>query len=74
MHPGSIEPSLRAELEKHFTDAQVVEICVDVMKWSQQKALVSLRIEPPASDQHLTELIFDDDGQPVVGEPLAATG
>lgn len=73
MHPGRIEPSLRAELEKHFTDAQIIEICVDVMKWSQQKALVALRIEPPASDQHLTELIFDDDGQPVVGEPLAAS-
>ncbi len=72
MHPGSLDDELRAELGKHFSEAQIVEICVDIMKWSQQKALVALRIEPPASDEHLTELIFDADGQPVVGQPLNA--
>ncbi len=72
MHPDSIEPSLREELTEHFTDQQIVEIAIDVMKWSQQKALVALRIEPPASEEHLTLLIFGPDGHPVIGEPLAA--
>ena len=72
MHPGRIEPSLREELAKHFTDRQIVEIAVDVTKWSQQKALVALRIEPPASDEHLTQLIFGPDGHPAIGEPLPA--
>ncbi len=72
MRPGVIDDELRAELREHFTDAQIVEICVDVMKWSQQKALVALRLEAPASEEHLTQLIFDEDGQPVVGELLTA--
>ena len=71
MRPGEIDADLRKELRAHFTDEQITELCVDVMKWSQQKALVALRIEPPASDQHLTQLIFDTDGHPVFGEPLA---
>ncbi len=70
MHPGRIEPALRRELEQYFTTGQIVEICVDVMKWSQQKALVALRIEPPVSDEHLTRLIFGPDGHPAIGEPL----
>lgn len=70
MRPGDIDESLRTEVREHFTDAQIVEICVDVMKWSQQKALVALRIEAPASDEYLTQLIFDEDGQPAVGERL----
>jgi hypothetical protein len=74
MHPGRIEPELSLQLHEHFSDAEIVEICVDVMKWSQQKALVALRIEPPASEEHLTQLIFGADGHPVFGEPLPAQG
>jgi hypothetical protein len=70
MRPGDIDPQLREELRTHFSDAQISELCIDVMKWSQQKALVALRIEPPASETHLTRLIFDDNGHPVFGEPL----
>ena len=70
MRPGDIEPGLRDELNEHFSDAEIMEICVDVMKWSQQKSLVALRIEPPASEEHLTQLIFGSDGHPVFGEPL----
>ncbi len=72
MYPDRIDASLRDELRKHFTDQQIVEIAVDVTKWSQQKALVALRIEPPASEEHLTTLIFGPDGHPAIGEPLAA--
>ena len=71
MHPGKIDADLGASIREHLSDAQVVEICVDVMKWSQQKSLVATRIEAPASEEHLTQLIFDDNGHPVFGEPLA---
>ena len=74
MRPGNIERGLRDELHEHFTDQQITEICIDVMKWSQQKSLVALRIEAPASSEHLTQLIFGDDGHPVVGEPLPELG
>ncbi len=69
--PGKIDAELRASIREHLSDAQIVEICVDVMKWSQQKSLVATRIEAPASEEHLTQLIFDDNGHPVVGEPLS---
>ena len=69
-NPGSISPELRASVREHLDDAQIVEICVDVMKWSQQKSLVATRIEAPASEEHLTQLIFDENGDPVFGEPL----
>ncbi|MFK7888821.1 MAG: carboxymuconolactone decarboxylase family protein [Gammaproteobacteria bacterium] len=72
IHPGTIDAAVKAQVREHFSDAQIAEICVDVMKWSQQKALVALRIEPPASEQHLTQLIFDENGHPVVGEALPA--
>ena len=72
MHPGNIDAGLRDSIRQHLSDAQIVEICVDVMKWSQQKSLVATRIEAPASEEHLTQLIFDENGHPVVGEPLSA--
>ena len=72
IRPAEIDPALRDELQSHFSNEQITELCVDVMKWSQQKALVALRIEPPASDRHLTQLIFDENGHPVFGEPLPA--
>ena len=71
MHPGKIDATLRDSIRAHLSDEQIVEIYVDVMKWSQQKSLVATRIEAPASEEHLTQLIFDEGGHPVVGEPLA---
>ncbi|MEM7280710.1 MAG: carboxymuconolactone decarboxylase family protein [Pseudomonadota bacterium] len=70
MSPGDIDDGLRRDLRTHFSNEQVAELCVDVMKWSQQKSLVALRIEPPASTEYLTQLIFDKNGDPVFGEPL----
>ena len=72
--PGAIDPGLREELKRHFSNEQIAEICVDVMKWSQQKALVALRIEPPASVEHLTELRFDADGNPAIGAQVRHRG
>ncbi|MFK7958102.1 MAG: carboxymuconolactone decarboxylase family protein [Lysobacterales bacterium] len=70
--PTSIEDDLGSELAQHFTQEQIVEICVDVMKWSQQKAFVALRIEPPVAETHLTQLLFDDNGHPLFGDPIPA--
>jgi len=65
MQPSAADEGLRAELHKHFSDAQVAEICLDIVKWSQQKYLVALRVEtPPWSG--LGTLDFDADGNPVV--------
>ncbi len=69
LSPELADPSLSDELHRHFSREQIAEICLDVMKWSQQKALVALKLEAP-SWKNLNTLSFDDDGNPVIGTPV----
>ena len=69
MRPAWATPELTRELKRHFSDGQIAEICLDVMKWSQQKALVALRLEKPPWEV-TTELSFDEQGAPVFGGPV----
>ena len=64
-HPASADDELRAELRKHFTESQIAEICLQVVKWSQQKYLVALRVETPPW-KGLGTLNFDKDGHPLI--------
>lgn len=66
IRPAAADASLRSELRRHFTDVQIAEICLDVVKWSQQKYLVALRIETPPWNG-LEILSFDADGNPQIG-------
>jgi alkylhydroperoxidase family enzyme len=66
----AIPDELRDELHRCFSDEQISELLFDVMKWSFQKALVSLRVEDPYSGG-AGELTFDSDGNAIVdGRPL----
>lgn len=60
--PGSITPELRAELKGHFTDEQLLELTVDVMKWNYQKVSVALGVDAEVRPGELTPLIFDERG------------
>jgi len=60
--PGAISPALRDELKRHFSDAQLIEITVDVMKWNYQKVSVALGIDAEVRPGELTDLIFDENG------------
>ena len=60
--PGSISPALRADLARHFTDDQLVEITVDVMKWNYQKVSVALGVDAEVRPGELADLVFDSDG------------
>jgi hypothetical protein len=66
--PASADAALRDDLRAHFTDEQIAELCLDVMKWSHQKLLVALRLESPPWDE-TTTLSFDANGDPVIGGP-----
>lgn len=69
--PQSIAPGLRDELHEHFTEAEIAEICLDVVKWSEQKQLVSLKIEnPPWEGTNV--LFFDEQGMHQIGGPVNA--
>jgi hypothetical protein len=70
MFPADAGADLRAGLERHYTPAQVAELCFDVVKWSQQKALVATHIDaPPWEGIHVLD--FDGDGHPLFAGPMA---
>ncbi|MFT4597352.1 MAG: hypothetical protein ACI9TF_001600 [Paracrocinitomix sp.] len=60
--PAQIDDSLSAELRRHFTDDQILELTLDVMKWNYQKVAVALRIDKEVVPGQLTDLLFDADG------------
>ena len=66
LSPSFADEALKVELEKYFTPTQTAEICLDVVKWSQQKALVALRSEAPPWDT-TNILTFDEQGNPGFG-------
>jgi|TARA_B110000902_G_scaffold265250_1_gene349004 alkylhydroperoxidase family enzyme len=66
LSPMLANNALKEELNRYFSSQQISEICLDVMKWSQQKALVALRIEAPIR-KYISVLSFDEKGQPHIG-------
>ena len=60
--PGHVPDELRARLHQHYTRAQIIELALDVMKWSYQKVPVALRTDAEVVPGQLTDLVFDDDG------------
>lgn len=68
--PADAGPALKEELERHYSPEQIAELCFDVVKWSQQKALVATHIDaPPWEGIHVLD--FDGDGHPLFAGPLA---
>lgn len=60
--PSSLPDSVVATLHRLFTDEQLVELTVDVMKWNAQKAAVALGTDVWIDDGRLTDLVFDGSG------------
>jgi hypothetical protein len=60
--PASLTDAAVAELRRHFTDAQLVELTLDVMKWNYQKIPVALGIDVEVRPGELADLHFDARG------------
>lgn len=60
--PGDISTELAGQLSSYFTEAQIIELSVDVMKWNYQKVSVALGIDDEVRPGELTDLIFDTEG------------
>ncbi len=43
--PATITEQLAADVQRHFSPAEIVEILTDVSKWSYQKAMVALGLD-----------------------------
>jgi hypothetical protein len=60
--PAGISTELRSRLHRHYSREQLIEIALDVMKWSYQKVAVALGVDREIVPGQLTDLVFDDDG------------
>jgi hypothetical protein len=61
--PGSISPSLREQACQHFSAEEILELTLDVMKWTYQKVAVALGTDDEVTPGELTDLAFDADGR-----------
>jgi len=61
--PGEISIDLNRQLHQHFTDAELLELSLDVMKWNYQKVPVALRTDAEPAPGHLALLEFDEHGR-----------
>ena len=69
---GPIDPALRAGARAHFSESEIAELLLDVVKWSVQKALVAVRIEPEPNAGELTRITAGADGAYRFGDVLSA--
>jgi hypothetical protein len=60
--PGELPDELVGRLRRHFTDAQLVELTLDVMKWNAQKVSVALGVDDEVRPGELVDLVFDEQG------------
>ncbi len=65
-------PIDREDARAHFSDEEIAELLLDVVKWSVQKPLVALRIEPAPNDGALTRMRADESGAYRIGAVLQA--
>jgi hypothetical protein len=60
--PAGVTPELRSRITEHFTRDQIIELSLDVLKWSYQKVAVALGLDREIRPGELTDLVFDTDG------------
>ncbi|MEZ5226157.1 MAG: hypothetical protein R2710_05645 [Acidimicrobiales bacterium] len=61
--PAGATPQLRARLAQHYRPDQIIELTLDVMKWSYQKIPVALGTDLEVVPGQLSALRFDADGR-----------
>jgi hypothetical protein len=61
--PNSITQELLEELREFFSNDQLIELTLDVMKWNYQKVSVALGTDREIREGELSELHFDENGK-----------
>ena len=61
--PDAISEELLEGLREFFTDEQLIELSLDVMKWNYQKVSVALGTDREIREGELSELHFDENGK-----------
>ncbi len=60
--PSSLSDDDLEALRRHFTQSQLVELTLDVMKWNYQKVSVATGTDVEVVPGELPDLIFDENG------------
>lgn len=68
--PTAIGADLRAQLRAHFTPAQIVELMLDITRWSTQKLPVALGLDAGPYPGRRSLIDFDAQGKVIWGPPL----
>ncbi|MBG01641.1 MAG: hypothetical protein CL470_05145 [Acidimicrobiaceae bacterium] len=61
--PNAITTEDLTELKEFFTEDQLIELSLDVMKWNYQKVSVALGTDREIREGELSELHFDENGK-----------
>ena len=64
--PGSMSAQLRQQADQHFSEDEILELTLDVMKWNYQKVAVALGTDAEVKPGQLTDLAFDADGRSTI--------
>jgi hypothetical protein len=72
IRPDSLDDAVVRRAREHFTDAQLVELVLDVMRNSANKVAVAFGADAPNVSEGLQAYDIGPDGDMVMGEPLAA--
>lgn len=65
--PSKIDPDVAAGVRAHFSDAEALEITLDVMRNATNKIAVALGGDAPRVDEGTERYLLGVDGQPVYG-------
>jgi hypothetical protein len=63
--PGHIDDGVAAGVRAHFSDAEAVELTLDVMRNASNKVAVALGGDAPRVEQGTEQYLLDVDGQTV---------
>jgi hypothetical protein len=69
--PAGISKTLAAQLREYYSPGQIVELLLDISKWSTQKIPVALGTDGEVNPGGLALFDFDAHGKPVFGAALA---
>ena len=61
--PKAITQELLEELREFFSDDQLIELTLDVMKWNYQKVSVALGTDREIREGELSKLHFAENGK-----------
>ena len=72
--PARVSTDLVDELRRYFTEAEILQLTLEVSSWNMQKILVALDEDKPLSSEGLTAFTIDGNGAFQVGKLLQPTG